>query len=540
MSLFVKYLDAPEGVRETMVLSAEGGNAFSSAQELAGGVDDVAWATLEPGVWCLDGTRKLINGEAEPGWWSAVRSGEDGSFSDPPAVTVVLPAPCSATGVTFTFSPGTRQWCSRLRAEWYNGDTLLHSGEYTPDSPRWILKQTVESLDKLVLELLETNSPGQFAKLQQLEIGQTIDFLGEEILSVQLVNETDPSLCVLSADTMTIDLIDRQGRNLVLQENQRLELFRDRKLKAVQYIVSGTREGLNRYTFKCQSAIGRLEDTFLGGMYEQTPLETLAADILGQWEFQLDGAFADTRVSGYLPVCTQREALQQLAFAIGAVITTQDSGKIRFLPLSRELAGGFSAGDIFQGASITTEPRIARVEVVAHDYTAGEEEVTLMDGETVSGQEVLVTFDEPHHSYTLEGGTIVDQGANWVTITAEGAVTLKAKSYIHTTQRYIRRNSQAIAREQGNYLAVEEVTLVHSANVTKALERLYAYCLLRQTLEQEAVITDQRAGSYVASVSPWGSAIQGFISSMDCTLTQGATIAKLRICGTEASGEVAG
>lgn len=533
MSLTLKYIDAPEGVQETMVLSGQGGSPFTRVQSLAAGVADTPWATLEPGVWRLDGTRVPQHSDSNPGWWSEAASGPDGSFPEPPTVTLTLPAPCSATGLTFTFSPSTGQWCSRLRVSWYNGSQVLLVGEYAPDGPRWTLQQTVESFDKLRLELLQTSAPHQFAKLQRLEIGQTIEFDATEILSVQLVNETDPSLCVLSADTMTLELIDRKNRGLIPQENQRLELYRDGKIKAVQYMVSGTREGKNLYTLKCQSAVGLLEETFLGGLYRAVPLQELAQQILDPWPFLLEPCFRDVTVTGYLPVCTQREALQRLAFAVGAIITTQDSSCIRFLPLSTAVKGTFTHSQIFQGATLRTEPRVARVEVTAHSFTPTQEEVTLLRDEEILGEDVLITFDNPHHSYTLTGGTLSDWGDNWVKLTADGPVTLTAKNYLHTTRVHARRNSAAIARELGNYLAVSDDTLIHSGNVDAALERLYAFARLRQTLEQDAVITGQTCGSFVSSLSPWGTQVRGFIASMDLTLTQTGAVARLRIPGEE-------
>ena len=36
----------------------------------------------------------------------------------------------------------------------------------------------------------------------------------------------------------------------------------------------------------------------------------------------LDDAYKETRISGYLPVTSKRSALQQLAFAIGALVDT--------------------------------------------------------------------------------------------------------------------------------------------------------------------------------------------------------------------------
>ena len=95
----------------------------------------------------------------------------------------------------------------------------------------------------------------------------------------------------------------------------------------------------------------------------------------------------------------------------------------------------------------------------------------------------------------------------------------------------------ATARELGNTVSVPDVTLIHGGNGKQALDRLYGVCLLRQTAEQEAVVRGQQAGDSVASVTPWNTRLNGYITSMDMELTRGASVAKVVILGMEAAVE---
>lgn len=533
MSLELNYIDAPEGAQDVTEAAAELGDRISQASAIVSGARDVPWATLEPGVWKLDGTRRIMPETPNIGWWSRMRSGEDGRFTETPTITLRYPVPFSSTGFTITFSPSTDQWCSEIHAAWYNGQNLLIEKTYHPDGPNWILNETVESFDQVRFQLMATNTPGQFAKIQRIEIGRTMLFGAGEIGSVRMVNEVDPSLCVLTADTMNFEIIDSQDRELIPQENQRVEVTKDGKLHGVQYIVSSTREAKNHHKIVCQSVIGLLGDTFLGGMYSNVPLDDLTKQILGDWPYEIDGYFEGVTVSGYLPVCTQREALQQLSFAVGAVISTQGSAKIRLLPVPTEVSAKFTSSEIFLGGSIKTSPRVAKVQVTAHTYTEEDVEQTLIREEEMDGENILVTFDAPHHSYTIEGGTITGSDVNWVTVTASGKVTLRGKGYVHAELVHTKRNPAAVAKEQSNYISVHEVTLIHSGNVGKALERLFSVYQLRQVTEQEIVMETQRAGELAVSITPWGSQTRGFISFMDSTMTQGGHTAVIRIQGME-------
>lgn len=536
MSLTVKYFDVPNGAQAAAQVTGQG-QPFSDPACAASGAEDIAFATLEPGAWTLDGTRNILADSPGGFWWSAERSDDVGVFAVVPVLDFAFPEPYTATGLTFTFWPSMGQWCSRVRVCWYNGNSLLTQAEAYPDSAVWTLSRKVESFDRVRVELLATNLPGQFAKVQRVEIGQTVVFGRGELVSAQLVNEIDPTLCSLTVDTMKISVRDRQDRALAPQEKQRMELYRDETLLAVHYITESVREAQHFYTFSCQSAIGLLDEDFMGGIYTGAPAENIIADIMDGREYVLDAAFAGRTVTGYLPVCTRREALQQLAFALGAVVTTQGSSAISLVPLPQQITGSFSAKYIFPGAKVETAARVARIEVTAHSYTPSATQEILLDNETLSGEDLLLTFDAPHHSYAITGGTITASGANYVTVTANGTVTLTGKTYLHSTVTHTKRNPAATAAERSNVLAVDSVTLVNAGNVSAALARLYDAMQLRQTLTQTAVISGQQAGQRVSTVNPWGTQVRGYISSMDSALTQNGQTADVTIIGAEVSAE---
>lgn len=536
MSLQINYIDAPEGAQKDLQPSSTGGNAFSRDSLLASGGGSDIYATLEKGLWTLDGSRKLLGAVPENmGWWSAVCSDEDGFLNPVPRITLVLPVPYTSTGFTFTFAPQTGQWCSHIYVRWFNGQNKITEGDYYPDAPCWTLNNTVESFDRVEIDLLKTNRPIQLAKLRRIEIGRTILFEGDELLSVGMVNEVDPSLCVLSADTMTVELIDNYDRELIPQENQRMELVVDGVVRGVQYIVSSSRESRSRFKISCQSVIGLLEDTFLGGIFREIPLAELVNRIVPNFKTDFSPLFADTTVSGYLPVCSQREALQQIGFAVGAVISTQSGDGIRFLDVPAVTSGVFRESDIFLGGSVKTSPRVAKVMVYAHSYKKDDLLTTVVNEEEIHGTDVLITFDKPHHDYRITGGTITGSGENWITVTADGIVTVEAKGYDHISIPHVRRNSAAVAREQSNFVAVSDVTLVGEHNAEAALDRLFSVYQLRQTTQQRVAVNGQKAGDLVASMTPWGVQTRGFISSMDSRFTQNGQTAAIYIQGVEAA-----
>lgn len=534
MSLILRYIDVPEGAQQAAQVSGQYGQSFSKPEGLTSGAADTPWATLEVGGWVLDGTRAVLaDAPADVGWWSESVSDENGIFQQPPQIDITFPQPYTATGLTFTFWPSSGQWCGKMQVCWYNGQTLLAQVQAEPSNAQWTLTRTVESFDRISITLLSTNLPEQFAKLQKIQIGHVIVFGSGELLKATVLKETDPSMCELPVDTMKIQVRDRNHYDLAPQKNQRMELSRDGVLIASQYLTEVSRQSKNLYEFSCQSAVGLLEDRHLGGMYQNYSLEEMLGDILGTFPFSVDAAFAGAKISGYLPISTRRKALQQVAFVIGGMVTSMGDGTLRLAPLGETVTGRFDESEIFPGARISVDSRVAKVEVYAHSYVPSEERQTLLQEEEVQGSGVLFTFQEPHYDYQITGGTIVSSGVNWVVISSQGNVTLTGKTYVHTETVYEKRDPMATAAEMGNVATVREVTLIHTGNAGQVLQRLYEAQQLRNTLTQDVVVLGHMVGQKVSSTNPWGTVTQGYIASMESTLTQSGHTASVTIQGVE-------
>ena len=562
MSLTIKYLDTPEGAQTSATVTGVGLQPFSAATSMATGADDVAWATTEPGMWLLDGSRDILPDDPQNvGWWSAYPSMEaregfilgkgilgvtplgtgsrDGerTFETPPMLIIDFSSRFSATGLTIKFSPSTNQWCSHIRIKWYRGEELLAEGDERLGSPEWDGGGFVDSFDRITIEILETSEPGHLAKIQQIVVGKLIVFGREEIASAQLVNEVDHTLGTLPVDVSRYEVYAPEDLLLNPQQNQRVELYRDNQLLASHYIESGARTAAGCYVLNCQSAIGRLESDFMGNVYEEVPASDLIGDILldGDFKFYIHPDLARATVTGYIAPCTRREALQQICFAIGAMASTSKSDVINFMPIPEAGDGKFGNDDVFPGTEIETTQRVAYVEVTSHRFKKSSEIETLLEDEEIDGEDVLFIFDAPHWGYDISGGSITGDGANWITVTASGLVTVTAKTYAHTTTVRRKKNPDATYAERGNVVSITEATLVNSANVREVLDRVFDASVRCHTLTQDAIISDQTIGDYVTSVSTWGGTVTGIITSMDSTLTQGGHIARVVISGKEAT-----
>ncbi len=534
MSLQVQYIDVPAGAREAANFASDTGQEFSQTQQLGEGVADIPWVTLEPGSWSLDGTGQLLPDTPDRiGWWSREPSNANGVLLRPPAITVTFPQLYTAAGLTFRFSPSTNQWCRKLEVAWYRGDLLLDLVSARPTAADWALTHGVADFDRVEIRFEETNTPFHFVKLQQLQIGRVMVFMGDELVKVRLLNEVDPSLSTLPVDTMTVEIRDRKGRDLQPEKGQLVRLYRDGVQLATHYVTDAQRQSRQNYRLHCQSAVGLLEDSFLGGIYEEYPVEHLLQAVLDGFPFSLDPAFSGETVTGYLPVCTRRQALQQIAFALGAVVTTKGDGSIRLQLPEESVSNFFDADRIFSGANLKRTFPVAAVELLTHSYIPDGERKALLNETAVFGENVLFVFSEPYYDYQIAGGSLVDSGANWVRITADGPVVLTAKKYSHIVEAYRKENSLLVAMERGNVVTVDKATLIHAGNVHRALQRLYDYYTMVDLLTQDVVVTGEIVGQLAESITPWDTPIVGYITEMESEFTDTGHRANIQIRGRE-------
>lgn len=560
MSIYAKYIDAQKGAQEAMRPSSEDGQLFGDPSYLSGGFfDDVPWATLEPNSWSLDGSRRLLEDNPPSdsvGWWSKKRSDGEGLFSDGIAPTIRLnfgiENSFGAPGISFRFWPSSGEWCSAMRVTWYYAEygdpypdsegNIVSQKTVFPDSANWVLEEQVDQFNIVDIEFLSTNIPGHFAKLQNIQVGGVHFFFQDEIVRVSLLNEVDPSACELSADELTIEIRDKNNRQMNVQKNQKVEFYQNDKLIASHYVNEITREGENNYIFKCNSAIAELDDIFLGGMYDDEPLYLLLLnDLLKDIPFSLDQLLTGKFVSGYLPVCTRREALQQIAFAVGAVVTTQGDGTIQINsavdPLIDSPESRLDKDAILSGSKLTQVNPPAIIQVVSHQYTKSQETETLLESAYLAKDTVLV-FPEPHWGYQLEGdltGVGKEEHDNWVRITVAfpTTVTLTGKKYIHTKEDNSLTIANASRSGEGGTVKVENVTLITDANVQSVLDRLKAYHSLTRRLEGTVVVKEQQAGDMVAVANPYGSDFTvGYITSMESEFTANGHTASIKLFGT--------
>lgn len=498
-------------------------------------------ATLEPNYWALDGSFSVFPDEPETktwGLWSASMSGPDGAFAVPPVLTITFSGNHSSRGVSFEFNPYGNNYPGHLNIKWYNGDVLLADEDFYPTGWQYSAVHTVENYNKLEITFYSTSIPFRYLKLQKINYGLYREFRSDEIIDACVMEEIDPISAELSINTLNFrlhspdaefNILNPQGVYTLLQQRQPLVVIEriDGIAKPLGTFFLDTWDNTteNSFAMGAVDAIGIMAGTnFKGGMYNGAMAAELLADILEDagFGYDIDSAYASVAVSGWLPILSHREALQQVAFAIGAAVDTSRGDIVRVYPLQSSVSGLISRTRKLTGGGVKMRGLVTGVEVTQHTYITSEETVELFNDVLGAGVSEIV-FSEPMHSLSIAGGTILASNCNYaqVSVDAAGPVMLTGKKYIDTT-RIVGKYMDALpAGGKENILKVTDATLVSGSNALAVAERVYSYYQRRIEQTISMALGTEQVGQTVEVETLYGELRAGVIESLETTLTGG-------------------
>ena len=296
------------------------------------------------------------------------------------------------------------------------------------------------------------------------------------------------------------------------------------------YLETIKRTGKNEYQFNCVSGVGLLlTDYHYGGVYTGQSMAEVVADIIhGIVPYTLDAALGAMPLYGCLLKATRRDSLRDVLFAAGGQIRKDTAGQINIIPMSAGTPYEITPDEMYIGGSVTGGNPASAVQITEHAYIAlpTDDPVTLFDGEaaaesivTPNGRTVvgvLVEFGEPVHDLTATNTTILESGANYAVLSQSPAATLVGLRYTHTERIISRRNNTAASPNVVPSSACKMVNLLNAENVA---DRVMAYYGAAKSIEADLVVTSQKPGDAVTFTDPFGDATQGYIQSLDITMS---------------------
>lgn len=303
----------------------------------------------------------------------------------------------------------------------------------------------------------------------------------------------------LEADTLDITVLSESGTIRSFKKNDKVEYFRSGSRVGVYYLQSVTRVGPKLYTLSALSAVGLLiVRPHRGGIYTGQTVAEVVAEICGDIPVLIETVYRGIKLYGWLPIASARDSLVQVLFAIGAWLHTDENGVLRVQKLWNGTASIIGPGSV-HAANIQVKylDPVSAVSVTEHQYIAGTEDVTLFEGTAQQGD--VIEFDEPAHTLTAEGFTILESGANYAVLSA-GTGKLTGKSYVHNRRVVTRTVTEGAAE---NVEEITDATLVSLVNSSAVAQRMAAYYACREQLTVDVNPAGEHAGHVVSLWNEW-------------------------------------
>ena len=540
----IEYGAVDVTAKSDSTITATNKQDFSKLDELKrNNLAEIKYSTLEKNHFVLDGkSENMKNNIENVGWWSKRLSDETGDLILPITMTITFSQPHSSIGLTLTFSKYS--YCNNLKIQYYDAnDTLLSNKTFYPDNYEYFCEDVVANYRKIVIKFYTTNIPFRYVKLYKIVYGRTITFDGESLVSANLLEQVN-----LLSDELTINTLDfvvysdddrfnilnPQGIYATLQQRQELRVYQEKNdtlnNMGTFYIDSWQSKNDNKMEFKGIDLIGLLDKTtFDGGMYSNVSVNTLVSQIFTSAGFDnsyysIANDIQNIILTGYIPVCTHREALQQVLFTVGAIANCARNDIIELYRVAQsQQPNEISNSNILKGTrEIEQGDVITGVLLKTHNYTQGNEQKILFEGQLSAGTHKIV-FANPSYNIACSIGIIQSSNANSVKINlaSTGYVVINGYEYIDNTQDVLVPNSNLVGNEPSNVLKIESVYLINSSNANTIGQRVIEYYNARYTTKFKFILDDEKAGDNVTVEESYGNILNGYITELDIDLTGG-------------------
>lgn len=510
-------------------------------------IEEIKYATLEKNQFALDGTFELMPENLDNMClWSNSMSNESGVFENPPVLTINFTEPHSSLGLTFLFSKAG-DYCNHLNITYYDkNNQLINDSDFYPDKHQYVCNNIVENYQKIIIIFCGTNNPYRYIKLYQILYGANKTFEGDNLISANILEEMDLLSSEVSINTLgfkvyseddEFNIINPTGFYSLLQQRQAFKV-KELLLKEGKEINMGTfyldtwKNADNKIMeFDAIDLIGIIDKTtFYGGMYVNIPFKNMIKAVMesanvAEENYEIQEDLKNIMMTGYIPICTHRQALQQLVFAIGAIADCSRSDKIKIYTIvDKEDNNTIEQTNIFQGTKKVEQNEIVtEVAVTAHNYIKGSDAEEVFKGVLDKGDNRIL-FDNPVYDLSCAAGTIKESNCNYAIIncTTEKEVIVTGHKYIDNTQEISAKVEDIGTDSKLNTLNIESAYFINKNNALPIAKKVLDYYQKTYKTEFDFILKGESLTEDVAIESnDFSRQLVGHIKKLDIDLTGG-------------------
>lgn len=408
-AITLKLLDVT--AKSESALSSDDKQSFVNMGQLKN--DDMSipkYATLEDNFFLLDGSSSPFPDAPATwnmGYWSKSQSDENGNFTVNPIITINFTEQHTAAGLTLTFLD---DYPDEIKVRWFTlASEAIVSQTFHPDKLYYFCDSSVEDFGKIELEFVHTLHPYRYIKLADIKYGVIKDFIDEDVIDCKITEEVDPVSNIISINaadftlhslTGEFDLINPKGMFKLFQQSQEHNIRRVDDAGVTQFgtffLDTWDSSDSNSGVFKAYDPIGKIDKTqFKGGkIYINEPAENIISEIMasaGFTKYELADYLKSVPLSGWIKICTHREALQQVAFALGAIVDDSRGDTIRIYRDTQSYGRIIPRCRKFDGGTTKLLSYISDVKMTVHNFVLNASADQIISG-TYPAQSCSIRF----------------------------------------------------------------------------------------------------------------------------------------------------
>lgn len=411
-------------------------------------------------------------------------------------------------------------------------------------------------------------------------------FEKDMIRSASLTEEFQPLSLTVPVGQLDLELFSEDSDFSIIDPSGDFSLLQHRQPMVVIEVIDGVEKFIGRYyldgwenltdnliKLTCMDEIGLLDSmTYRGGLWlEPITMGELLSQMFSGMDinYDIDPDLEVAPLTGWIPICTYREALQQICFAAGSyILCARQNGVIKFgrIDAIGAVTRGIQCGVPHTGQTrvwkkrfrqsqwggvtpvydipssqqsvdqkINLRAQVTGVEVSMHDITLGDAKRKLFEGWLEPGFKEI-RFNQPMHSLSITGNAILLEtpysSANYAGILALGSgdVLLEGLVYNDSVTKYgVYLDTEEDVKD--NILTISEASLINSANGPEIAQRVFDYYQRRHVQDVKIIQPSAYIGSEVLADTLYGRKIAGVIEKMTIDLT-GGFVGRTNIIGS--------
>lgn len=513
------------------------------------------YMTLEWNYSLLDGSMSHLPDnieETQYPFFSSEMSNAEGEYSGAYVLDVNFTGPHSSAGVSFSFQGDHPK---NIKIVWYaKAGAVLSERNFIPDELDYFCENKVENFYRILVTFEGSAAPYRFLKMENIEYGYELTFTAENVREAKVLEEIDPISSELRINTFDFKIYDPNREFNILNQKGKYSLFQSKQeINAKEsvngaivdmgtfYLDSKESESEVEISFHALDAVGVIDKTNFvkGKIYKDETAEDIIGDIMASagWEkYEISDELKPIVLNGYIEICSHREALQQVAFALRAVVDCSRSDLIRIYRQNTSVDGKLKDDRIFiEGEKVSAKEYVSKVDVTMHSYELSSEESTVFDGILSAGLNE-VTFSEPVTNIQATAGTIEESGVNYVLIRANSSTECKITGNVYKDVKstFSRSTNTPESNETEKTVSVDGATLIDKSNAYLVSEHVFDYYSNRRKLNIRYVMESERTGRWTSVKSQYGMYVNGVIESQEIDLA-GGYIASASLTGYNTS-----